>query len=398
MMKSKKLLSAILALVLCLSLVACGGNGANTSNNTSNNTGSDAPEKVMYVALCNDETGANQAVGKRKRDGTEFAVKKINEAGGILGHRVELLIYDTATEMQTNINAVKLALEDERISALMMPSTTSYAVAVLPDISAKEVPFLPIGSGISLAEAKNPYTWQLRALSTNADPALVNYGIDTLGIKNPAILNLTQEVNIESGRNMRKHIQSKGIEVPDSRCFAVAADETNFAPVVAQIAASGADGLFTGLSENTVMTLAKAMADAGLDIPVLGNSTLADASVLSNVANEVEGWYTTAEYNSNDPREYVQNFNEEFIAEYGYAPAVSAALQYDIVNLLKAACEAGGSATDRAKINEGFTKIENLECLIGIASYHDDHSFMGTINIGQVKDGALKLVDTVSFR
>ena len=58
MMKSKKLLSAILALVLCLSLVACGGNGANTSNNTSNNTGSDAPEKVMYVALCNDETGA----------------------------------------------------------------------------------------------------------------------------------------------------------------------------------------------------------------------------------------------------------------------------------------------------------------------------------------------------
>ena len=109
-----------------------------------------------------------------------------------------------------------------------------------------------------------------------------------------------------------------------------------------------------------------------MDIPVLGNSTLADASVLSNVANEVEGWYTTAEYNSNDPREYVQNFNEEFIAEYGYAPDVSAALQYDIVNLLKAACEAGGSATDRAKINEGFTKIENLECLIGIASYHDD--------------------------
>lgn len=72
MMKSKKLLSAILALVLCLSLVACGGNGANTSNNT----GSDAPEKVMYVALCNDETGANQAVGKRKRDGTSLLLRK----------------------------------------------------------------------------------------------------------------------------------------------------------------------------------------------------------------------------------------------------------------------------------------------------------------------------------
>ena len=78
----KKLIALILALVLVLSLAACGGNKASSD--------------TIRIALTAPLTGNLSQYGESFKNSVELAVKQWNEKGGVLGKQIELVVEDTA--------------------------------------------------------------------------------------------------------------------------------------------------------------------------------------------------------------------------------------------------------------------------------------------------------------
>lgn len=73
-MKMKKVLAALMAGTMAISMAACGGGNGSKGDSSGDN--------VLKLGLCMPFTGANAAAGEYARYGVELAVEEINEAGG----------------------------------------------------------------------------------------------------------------------------------------------------------------------------------------------------------------------------------------------------------------------------------------------------------------------------
>ena len=104
----KRFLAIALTLAMAFAMVACGNttndtansNGNTTGNNSSNtgDTSSDGGRTVYKLGAPTMLTGSAAMKGISGMQAAKIAVDEINEAGGINGIPVELVIEDTASD------------------------------------------------------------------------------------------------------------------------------------------------------------------------------------------------------------------------------------------------------------------------------------------------------------
>ena len=86
----KKLFALLLALVLCFSLVACGGEKKDDGKKD------DAAEKVLKIGVLEPQTGGSSFVGLNQIAGIKAALKDWEEHyGNPGGYKIELVIGDS---------------------------------------------------------------------------------------------------------------------------------------------------------------------------------------------------------------------------------------------------------------------------------------------------------------
>ena len=403
MKKVRNIFCLILAIIMLL-LTACTATTGTPATSTEASVStlpklsptSTTAEKV-YLGIVIYLTGSGKALGEYTQQGIEMALKEINASGGILGHQVEAKYFDSVDTLETCVNAVKLALEDKTLSCIFINATTAKTLACTPYILEGKVPTVMAATGDSIKNEKNPYVWQLGPLTNYVGVAVANFVSDELKAKNPAIWHISSDDMVATKDVVVATLKGKGIEVPENMIFASAIEEKNMGPIAAGIKASGADSLMIISTYAPIALLAKALKDVGVNIPVV--SLNVTNTVIENAGGAVENWYCAARYVPSENREAVKALVVPYQAKYGIAePDVSVASGYDLCYLFKAACEAAGSTSDRELINEGFSKVKNLELTNGIYNSFDDHTFISAMFITQVKNGLQQYVSTVKYR
>ena len=105
----KKLMSLVLAMMMVMSLAACGGDIPGTTD-----SGSKAPEttadsgkaaETIKMGGIGPLTGDYANYGVSVKQGAEIAVKEINAAGGIAGQQIELSFQDSQGDAESAVNA-----------------------------------------------------------------------------------------------------------------------------------------------------------------------------------------------------------------------------------------------------------------------------------------------------
>ena len=91
--------------------------------------------------------------------------KKVNEAGGVNGRKIEFVTYDDGYEPQRALTNARRLVEQDKVFALFNPLGTANNVAMWDYLNQKKVPqlFVATGSSVFGADvAKHPYTigWQ----------------------------------------------------------------------------------------------------------------------------------------------------------------------------------------------------------------------------------------------
>lgn len=85
----KRVFAMVMAVVMAAVMFA--GCSAGGNNNASNNSGSG---DTIKVGLLGPHSGEYAVYGLGVRNGAELYFKKVNEAGGINGKQIELVVYD----------------------------------------------------------------------------------------------------------------------------------------------------------------------------------------------------------------------------------------------------------------------------------------------------------------
>jgi ABC-type branched-subunit amino acid transport system substrate-binding protein len=119
----KKAILALAALLLLLPAVACGP----------------AAAKEINIGAVMDITGPLAGIGSIIRDGAVLAVKQINEAGGINGKQVKLIVEDGATDTTQGFEGVKKLVEVNGCKVIIGPMISPAVIAAGPYVAERDV-------------------------------------------------------------------------------------------------------------------------------------------------------------------------------------------------------------------------------------------------------------------
>ena len=270
----KKFLAMLLAAVMVLSLVACGG------NNSAGNTGDsgDASGDTIKIALIANTTGDNAEYGISVRNGAMLYIDQLNANGGINGKQIQVLEYDDKGDGVEAVNAFNLAMEQgitAVIGSVLTGPTITLADATyevnMPQISASAT-----AQGVTQIDPDD----ESAGIRTNVfrscfiDPfqgqTMAHYAADKLGATTAAIL-------YESGSDYSEGCMNGfveacgelGIEVVATEAFATG--DKDFNAQMTKIAAANPDVVYMPFYYTEAGLAITQGRQAGLSATILGS-------------------------------------------------------------------------------------------------------------------------------
>ena len=127
-------LEAALAAALAVTLVGC---ASSTPDDGTQEAASAEPIKIGAVVSL---TGTYAGLGEPEKKTIEMEVQRINDAGGINGRPVEVIIEDDATDEAKAVAAASKLIEQDDVVAIIGATGTGQTMAMRGDVDRAGIP------------------------------------------------------------------------------------------------------------------------------------------------------------------------------------------------------------------------------------------------------------------
>ena len=108
-------------------------------------------------------TGPASFLGEPERNTLEMLVKEANAKGGIKGHKLELVVYDTQGDATKAVQLATKLIKNDKVSVIVGPSTTGETMAVIPVVEKEKIPLISCAAGIKITEPVKKYVFKTPA-------------------------------------------------------------------------------------------------------------------------------------------------------------------------------------------------------------------------------------------
>ena len=382
-----KKVSSFLLVIFILSgcLTGCGNNDPDGSV-----PGGDTADPIYIGAIA----PITDDYGVYIQQACEYAVQQINERGGVLGRRVELVLEDETFDQQGSINAMLKLYNRGDLSFVIGSSGNTQGLAVIDIINDYGVPTILNGGNITYDQHGNNWVWQVRMSDADKGKVYANIIKKRMDVSNLAVLHQTDAAGGPRERALTALKELYDMEPIISLAYDKNT-ETDYTKYIMQIQATDADGLFVIAEQVSAPLIMRAMQDLNLDIPAVGPAAVSEDLVIENAGSAADGWYSVTEWTNEQTDPEKVAFVEGYTNYAGRAPSWAAAVYYDSVMLACKAIELAGT-TEHTAVNEAMSQINGFEGVISTLSYHENHTFADTIFVVQVQDGKAVIVEDAS--
>lgn len=106
------------------------------------------------------ETGPAAFLGDPEAKTLKMLVAEINEAGGVGGEKIELILYDDGGDPNKARTFATRLIEDDEVVAIIGGTTTGTSMAIIPVVEEAEVPFISLAGAIEVIDPVQPFTFK----------------------------------------------------------------------------------------------------------------------------------------------------------------------------------------------------------------------------------------------
>ena len=281
----KKLISLLLALVLVLGLVACGGGGSKSAQGVT--------KDEVLIANSSATSGAYAGVGLPFIAGIQGYLDMVNSEGGIDGRKVTFLHTDDEFDPVKGKAALVDFVEDKKVFAIVGHFGTPVVGATLEDLKNYGIPAVYFATGIgqlfsakATTNAEGYNIFPVQPLYITEGQLMVARGVGTFGAKKIGMI----YTNDDAGKNMLQGAQTKtaelGMELVAEQVAAGAADVS---AAVTKVLSAGVDFVIVGAIQATMPTIVKELAAQGNTAPAITTYVNAAVTISQQIAGEIEG-------------------------------------------------------------------------------------------------------------
>ena len=281
----KKLISLLLALVLVLGLVACGGGGSKSAQGVTKDT--------VTIANSAATSGALAAVGLPCLAGIQGYLDMVNAEGGIDGRKIEFLHVDDEFDPVKGQAALEKFVEDDKVFAIVCHFGTPVVGATLQSLKEYGIPAVYFATGIGQLFSAKATTneegyniFPVQPLYITEGQLMVARGVGTFGAKKIGMI----YTNDDAGKNMLEGAQTQasnlGVELVAEQVAVQAADVS---AAVTKVLSAGVDFVIVGAIQATMPTIVKELAAQGNTAPGITTYVNAAVTISQQIAGEIEG-------------------------------------------------------------------------------------------------------------
>ena len=347
----KKILALVLAALMLLSLVACGGNA-------------DTPdEKVLKIGVFEPSTGDSAAGGKKEILGIQYANAETPTV--MIGgeeYKVELVLADNGSTSDKAPSAATY-LVDADVSIVLGSYGSTVSMAGSEFFDQAGLAAIGVTCTNPNVTAGNSHYFRICFLDPFQGSVLANFAADKFGAKKAYLLGeLGNDYDQGLITFFEQAFVAAGGEVMKASFQTNTADFSTFLNTAKEF---GADVIFTPVSLAYSTQIITQAATLGIEAPILGSDTLDDNEVLKSAKGTNVQVYVSTFYQEGGNPEFdagIKNYintNAEALTANGGNDTISAvtAMGYDAYYVALEAAKAAGSI-DKGAIKAALPSIQ----------------------------------------
>lgn len=334
-------------------------------------------------------TGDFAAYGVAEMESVKMAVNEINAAGGIIGKKIELIMYDCRTRNEDMVNAARRLVQQDKVTAVIGPSGSGLCIAASPVFNQGKVPHLgtlPTNPKVTIDEKGKvkPYNFRICFLDPYQGKMLAIFAAKDLKAKTAAIL---YDVASDYSHGLREFFKTNFTAAGGK----IIADEghrgedVDFRAQLTKIKLANPDVIVFPTMGKCLPLAVKQAREMGMTQPILGGDGYGDFmwEIAGNEAMKNTFWVSHVD--KADP------LLADFFAKYKKQTGtecqefMNAVMAYDCVYWLKDAIERAGT-DDPVKVRAALEKTKNLKLMhatLTMDEFHDPKDKDGIILQGK---------------
>jgi branched-chain amino acid transport system substrate-binding protein len=320
--------------------------------------------KTASIALIVPLSGDWGEQGQLMREGAEFAIRKINESGGIKatgGTKLKLVVADTGPSVETAVSAAQRVLGSGDISAAVGCWLSSFTLATTEIAERMQIPWITFSYADKVTARGYKYTFRDNApsswqVSTGLKEILAASAAAGHPLKTIAIAGDNTAAGEASHAAIKKYAPQLGLKIVLEKIWTPPLSDAD--SVASALKRANPDLIWGGATTLTDTSgLIQALRAHKVEVPVLGAGSqfLTDAFVKAvGGSDKVNGLATIV---GDGVLKGMEKLNDEFEAQYHHPMIEDMADTYAEIWMIKDAMEQAKS-TDPKKVRDALASID----------------------------------------
>ncbi len=301
-------------------------------------------------------TGPYAKPGSYQKEGYDICIDELNGKGGLLGRKVELVIYDDQSQPATAVKLYEKLITEDKVDAVMGPysSAVSEAVANVTE-KYKKVMVAPLAATTSIFKKGRKYIFMVITPAENYLDGLIDMAAKR-GLKTVAIINEDTLFPKASAAGTVEAAKKRGMQVVLQEAYPKG--NTDFSALLVKIKAANPDVIAAGTYFDDAVAITRQMKELNVNPKMFGLTVGGDLPEFYDLLKQnAEYVYGSTQWDESLPYPGQKEFLAAYTKKFKHEPSYHAAAGY-------AGCLIYGEAVKRAgtldadKVREQLLKME----------------------------------------
>ncbi|MFW2369112.1 MAG: ABC transporter substrate-binding protein [Desulforhopalus sp.] len=328
-------------------------------------------------------TGFAAADGKSASEGAKLAVSQINEAGGVLGKQIELIIYDDQAKPAQSIPIANKLIGKDNVALGISGSysgPTRSAAGVFQEAGKPYISSYAIHPDITRAGDYVFRVGLLGAVQGRAGAELIG---KVLGKKKVVIITLQNDFGKALSAGFNEVAGNYDLTVINEYQYSM--KDRQFGSIAAKVKADNPEAIYASGYYFNCGPLVSQLRAAGITAPIIGQEGYDGQKFIEIAGAAAEGVMITTTLDRDSKEKEAIDFIQAFEKQAGYPADMVSASAHTAVKVAAKAIDAAGT-TDPAKVRDAIAATE-LKASTGLIKFNSLGEVMKPVQVQIVKDG-----------
>ncbi len=326
-------------------------------------------------------TGPAAFLGEPERNSAKMVVDEINKAGGVKGHKLELIIYDTSGDATKAVQLATKLIKDDKVVAIIGPSTTGETMAVIPVAEKEQVPLISCSAGSKISDPVKKWIFKTAQNDSLAVGRIFEY-LQKAKQTNVSILTVSDGFGASGREQLKSQASKYGITIVSDDTYGP--KDTDMTAQLTKIRGSHPQAIICWGTNPGPAVIAKNVRQLGIKSPLFMSHGVSSKKFIELAGDAAEGiklpsgkvvvadMLPGTDKQKKSLMSFVKDYQKHYKAEGDHFGGHA----WDAVMLIKSAVENG--ADSAASIRDQLEKTKGFAGIGGSFTYSAlDHAGLG---------------------